>query len=71
LGEQDILKVTARIILPLLIGLVGMIALPPFVCMGLAGLLLRYAGIDSLTLVSNRFLRKFGSLLLKTKLIPS
>lgn len=47
LGEQDVIKVTARVIIPLLGGLIGMIILPPLFCLGCSQLIKRYTGGDS------------------------
>lgn len=58
LGEQDVLRATSRVIVPLFVGLAGGIALPPLACFGIAYLLHRFTGIDSYALLSGRFVCK-------------
>ena len=62
IGEQDVLKVTLRIILPLFVGLSGMVVLPPLLCIGLFELLRRFMDIDGYVLFGNRFMRKLDFL---------
>jgi hypothetical protein len=56
LGDQDAMKATVQIIVPLVVGLVAMIVLPPLACFGLSAVIERYTGLNGLSLAGNRFI---------------